>query len=386
MRKLRNLPAAPGVYVMRDSKARVLYVGKASSLRSRVRSYFQGNRDLHPRTRTMVGKIADLDVIAVANQMEALILESNLIKKHRPPFNVKLRDDKRYPMLEITTGETYPRLKLVRRALNRTSRYFGPYTNSHALRKTMKVLQRVFKIRTCTPPLATPLDRPCLDYHIQQCSAPCTRYVTVEEYRESVDEACEFLEGHTDTLIRALRKQMQDASEALEFERCVRLRNVLQALEQVTERQRVVSGERVDEDALAFVEKDGLGCVQVLQVREGKLVEESHFVLEEGAYEAPGKMLQTFLMQHYGQGIYVPPAVLTSHEPEDPEEVSQWLARMREAHLESRQIAETPSSLPLEFPGALSVPGSVQAEGKASRARRVELKVPQRGARRELMA
>jgi excinuclease ABC subunit C len=315
--------------MMRDASNRVLYVGKASSLRHRVRSYFQSSREMHPRTLVMVSKVADIDVIATDTEREALHLESNLIKKHRPPYNVKLRDDKRYPMLEVTLGETYPRLKLVRRPTQRKSRYFGPFTNSQALRKTMKVLQRAFRIRTCKYPLNKPLERPCLDYHIQQCTAPCVRFISEEDYRASVLDACQFLEGHTRALLGSLRRQMQSCSDAMEFEKCIRLRNIIGALEQVTERQKMVTSEDVDEDVLGFASKDYVACVVVMEVREGKLVEENHFVLDSQAGEEPATMLRTFIMQHYGEGKFIPPLVLTPFDPEDEGLLADLLSERR---------------------------------------------------------
>ena len=333
---------------------RIIYVGKASSLRTRVRSYFQSSRDQHPRTRVMVSKVVDIDVIAVDSPVEALILESSLIKKHRPYFNVKMRDDKRYPMLEVTLGETYPRLRLVRQPLNPRSRYFGPFTNSQALRRAMKVVQRVFRVRTCSLPLEAPLERPCLDYHIQQCTAPCTRLISAEEYQASVREACQFLEGHAKALVRTLQQQMEEASERLDFERCIRLRNVVRALEQVTEKQKMVSGRDVDEDILGLAERDGAVCVAVLQVREGTLTGEQNFVLDREAADGPGLALESFIGQYYAAGTFIPPGLLVSHDLESGDAVGDLLARLR-------------------------------AEGGEGRGGRVTVRVPQRGRGRELV-
>jgi excinuclease ABC subunit C len=386
LQKVEALPSTPGVYTFRDERGRVLYVGKAKVLKNRVRSYFQASRDLHPRTRAMVARIHDLDVIAVDNPKEALVLESNLIKRHRPMFNVKMRDDKRYPMLELTLGDPWPRLKFVRRNTNRESRYFGPYTSSDALRKTMKLLARLFKVRTCKPPLTTPLERPCLDYHIGQCTAPCTRLITQAAYRASVLEACQFLEGHTGRLIRTLRQQMAEASEALEFETCVRLRNLLLALEQVSEKQTVVLDSHEDEDLHAVAEHDGLGCVEVLIVREGRLVEERHFILEEGIAESPAATLRAFLLDYYQEGHFVPPLVLLSHEVDDHEELADYLTDLREACGAGREAAETPVHLRSQAKHYPSRPAGRGLEAKPGRSvGRVSLKVPVRGARRELL-
>lgn len=388
--KLKNLPPSPGVYLMKDGRGRVMYVGKASSLRARVRSYFQTSRDMHVRTRTMVGKIEDLDVIATDTEMEALMLESNLIKKHRPAFNVKMRDDKRYPMLEVTLGETWPRLRLVRRTGNKRSRFFGPYTNSQALRKTMKVLQRAFRIRTCSLPLEKPLDRPCLDYHLQQCTAPCTRFIEEQEYRASVLDACQFLEGHAGALLGSLRRQMEASSEALDFERCIRLRNVIQAVEQVTERQKMISDEAEDVDVLGLVQRDGAACMAVLQVREGKLVDEQHFVLDAALVHAEGapaieddgtprSTVRAFLTQYYGEGRFIPPDVLIPEEIEDADLLEQWLTRLRtRMSREDRKLAERAET-------ALLAESDPMKRRAGERRTRVRLHVPRRGQRRELI-
>lgn len=401
--KLANLPPRPGVYLMKDAQGRVLYVGKASSLRARVRSYFQSSRDMHVRTVTMVSKVADLDVISTDTEMEALMLESNLIKRHRPAFNVKMRDDKRYPMLEVTLGETWPRLRLARRSSNRRSRYFGPYTNAQALRKTMKVLARAFRIRTCALPLEKPLDRPCLDYHIQQCTAPCTRFIGEEEYRASVRDACQFLEGHTDALLRSLRQQMQVSSDALDFERCIRLRNVIQAVEQVTERQKMISQDAADMDVLGLVQTDGTACVAVLQVREGKLVEEQHFVLDAqlghadvglspplsaGQTEAAPRLaddegsarstLRSFLTQYYGEGRFIAPDILLPEVVPDADLLEQWLTRLR------TRMSKSDRTLSERAERALLAEAEPQRRA-GERRTRVRLHVPRRGVRRELL-
>ena len=413
--KLTHLPPRPGVYLMKDGQGRVIYVGKAASLRSRVRSYFQSSRDMHVRTATMVSKIADFDIISTDTEMEALMLESNLIKKHRPVFNVKMRDDKRYPMLEVTLGETWPRLRLVRRPGNRRSRFFGPYSNSQALRRTMKVLQRAFRIRTCALPLERPLERPCLDFHIQQCTAPCTRVISEDEYRASVLDACQFLEGHVDALLRSLRAQMEASSEALDFERCIRLRNIIQAVEQVTERQKMISSDADDMDVLGLVQQDGVACMAVLQVREGKLVDEQHFVLDsllghaglaltlagaegeevpsgvpplvsEGGGATTGvadegtarSTVRSFLTQYYSEGRFIPPDILVPEAVEDADLLEQWLTRLR------TRMSKAERALAERAEKALLV--EVEPRHRAGERRtRVRLHVPRRGARRELL-
>ncbi len=465
--KLQSLPASPGVYQMKDVAGRIIYVGKATSLRARVRSYFQGSRDMHPRTRVMVSRICDLEVISTDTELEALMLESNLIKRHRPPFNVKMRDDKRYPMLEVTLGERWPRIRLVRRPTGRKSRFFGPYTNSLALRRTMKLLARAFRVRTCSLPLERPLERPCLDYHVQQCTAPCTRFITEQSYRESVLEACQFLEGHTGRLVESLRRDMEVAAEALDFERCIRLRNVIQAVEQVTERQKMILEEAADLDVLGLAQRDGAACVAVLCVREGKLVDEQHFVLdawlvhaEKEVWDAAGEFapegtssrgqagsiagggeeaadvpagaqgesapegglgtfaregearsasilgtrreeaagaeevascesvavtgtgrdtLRSFLVQYYGVGRFIPPLILVPTPVADADLLERMLTGLRSRM--SKEDARLSERAETAMLGEPSTPTRRCGERRV----RVRLRVPQRGARRELV-
>ncbi|MHB2021616.1 MAG: excinuclease ABC subunit UvrC, partial [Candidatus Xenobia bacterium] len=343
--KLKTLADVSGVYLMKDSHGRVIYVGKATSLRHRVRSYFQGPKD-SPRLSWLVRQIRDFDVIATDSEMEALILEDSLIKKHHPYFNVRLRDDKRYPLLEITAGETWPRLRVARRAINRRSRYFGPYTSSQAMRQTIKLLRKVFKLRTCTLPMEKPIDRPCLDFFIAQCSAPCTRQISEEEYRSNVDAACRFLEGHAGELVRSLKTEMGREAEALNYERAGRLRNIIQALEKVLERQKMVSERDVDEDYVAVALDETTACAQVLMVREGKLTEEQHFLLEAQGAEGEGEVMSAFVRQYYGPGKFVPRQILTAVALPDADVVSAWLTEVA--------------------------------------GRRITLKVPERGEKREL--
>ncbi|GMU50945.1 MAG: UvrABC system protein C [Candidatus Xenobia bacterium] len=333
---LRSLPDAPGVYVMRDKQQRVLYVGKASSLKSRVRSYFQSGQDLTPRIRAMVRRVTGLETFVVASPMEALVLECNLIKQHRPYFNVKYRDDKRYPLLEVTTSETYPRLKLVRTRRNSKNRYFGPFPDAGALRRTMKILQNVFRIRTCKIPMTRVIERPCLDYYIELCTAPCTRFVTVEEYGRQVELALEFLEGHTDRLMGTLRQEMAEQARALQFEQAARLRNMLADLERVSEKQRVVLSEPEDEDYVALVAHRSEVGVQIMQVREGKLVGQHHVMLETHGEQDESAQMAAVLKQYYQVAGYLPRRILTSHPPEEPELLAEWLSQLRGRPVELR--------------------------------------------------
>lgn len=325
--KLKLLPDQPGVYLMQDAKGRVIYVGKSASLRQRVRSYFQPGSDHAPKIRWMVSKICDFDTVVVDSELEALILECNLIKKHRPYFNTKYRDDKRYPLLEVTTGEEFPRLRVVRRQRNNRNRYFGPFPDAGALRRTVTILQKMFQIRTCSQDMQKKVRRPCLDYYIGLCTAPCTRYVDAAAYREQVEQAIDYMEGNSDRLLRRLRTEMEEQAAALNFERCARLRDMLVDLERTGQKQKMVSDRSENEDYLAVASSGELICAQVLQVREGKLLGHRSFLLESpGGSEGPEQM-SAFFKQYYQQNSFIPQRILVSVLPDELELLSQWLGK-----------------------------------------------------------
>ncbi len=327
--KLQSLPELPGVYLMKDEADRILYVGKSGSLRQRVRSYFQSSSDLSPKIRWLVSKIHDLETIVVNSELESLILECNLIKRHRPYFNMKYRDDKRYPMLEISTGEIYPKIRVVRRPVNHRHRYFGPYPDAGALRRTIKILKKVFQIRTCRQDMKKVLERPCLDYYIGLCSAPCSRYASPEEYRRQVDQAIDFLEGRTDQLLGKLKAEMNEEAEKLNFERCARLRDMLADLERTLAQQDVVTNRDEDEDFVALVAdpNSDLACAQVLQVREGKLQGHRSFVLQEPASSSVETSLAAFIQQYYLEQTFLPVSICCSTAPSDQPLLEEWLTQ-----------------------------------------------------------
>ena len=319
--KLADLPSTPGVYLMKDAAGQILYVGKAASLRSRVRSYFQSPDGLAPRTQALVSEIADLEVIRTATEPEAFLLEDALIKRHQPRFNVRLRDDKRYPYLRITS-EPFPRVLLVRRRQADGGRYFGPFTNVKAMRGTLKLAQKLFPIRTCTLdlPLKTPR-RPCLNFDIGRCLGPCAGTVSETEYATAVDGAARFLEGRVAGLARELRAAMEDAAARQEYERAAGLRDRLGALLRTLERQSVVSSDLADRDAIGLALGEGRACAQVFLVREGRLSarETFHLRTPEGA-QVPD-VLEPFLTQYYAQATTIPREVLL------PEAIGETLVR-----------------------------------------------------------
>ncbi len=327
--KLRDLPATPGVYLMKDKDGGILYVGKAASLRSRVRSYFQSPDGLAPRIQSLVAEIADLEVIRTATESEAFLLEDALIKRHQPRFNVRLRDDKRYPYLRIT-DEPFPRVLIVRRRQKDGGRTFGPFTNAKAMRATLKLAQKLFPIRTCTLdlPLKTPR-RPCLNFDIGRCLGPCAGNVPQDEYAAVVDGAALFLEGRVDGLARQLRRAMDDAAANQEYERAAGLRDRLGALLRTTEHQSVVSPDLADRDAIGLALGDGRACAQVFLVREGRMAGRETFHLRTPAGADEADVLDSFLLQYYAQATTVPREILLPVALEDPEAMAAWLATQR---------------------------------------------------------
>jgi len=328
--KLRVLPDRPGVYLMKNAAGEVIYVGKAVSLKSRVRSYFQSPAGLSAKVRVMTSHIADIEYIVTGSEVEALILEANLIKEHRPRYNVRLRDDKAYPFLKVTLNEPFPRVVVTRRVERDGAKYFGPYTNSNAVRETTRFLRKLFPIRTCSLDLSGELDyRPCLLYHIKRCVGPCANKVSPEEYNRLIEQVSLFLEGRHDRLVPSLYREMRDAAQKLEYERAARIRDQIRALERVAERQTVVSDKPVDQDLIGFAQEKDLVCVQVFYVRGGRLIGRDHFFLEAVAEDEPGEIMAAFLQQYYQRAPFVPPEVLLQVPVEDAAVIEGWLRQRR---------------------------------------------------------
>ena len=326
--RVKELPERPGVYVMRDSSGKVIYVGKASSLRSRVRSYFQSLTGLPRRTQLLVERIRDFEYIVTDSEVEALILENNLIKKHRPWFNVQLRDDKTYPFIKITLEDEFPRVIVTRKVEQDGSRYFGPYTDVGAMRDTLRFLRRLFPIRSCSRHISEeqePKLRPCLNYHIKKCLSPCSGRVSKEVYRELINQIVLFLEGRQDRVIQAMKVQMKIASDSLDFERAASIRDSIRAIERVTERQKVVLGSRQDIDVVGYFRDRADACVQVFLVRSGKLIGRERFFVTNIDDMPDSEVLTAFVKQYYSEATFVPSEVLLPLEPEDNEAISTWL-------------------------------------------------------------
>ena len=293
--KLKTLPESSGVYIMKDIRGKIIYVGKARVLKNRVRQYFQANKNHSAKVKAMVAKIADFETIVTATEVEALILECNLIKKYRPRYNISLKDDKSYPYLRVT-AEEYPRIVLTRRIIQDGSRYFGPYTSGLAVKETLQLIRKIFPLRTCK----TFAKRPCLEFHIKRCLAPCVNKISREDYMQLVNAAEKFLEGRTAQIEKELTAQMTDAAEALNFERAAKLRDILLAIKKVTEKQKIVTNTG-DVDAIGLSRLDGETCAQIFFVREGKVTGRESFLLSGAADESDAQAVTEFIKQYYSR-------------------------------------------------------------------------------------
>jgi excinuclease ABC subunit C len=327
--QLDALPTKPGVYLMKDDEGRVLYVGKAINLRARVRSYFHASAGHSPKVKRLVTQIASIDFIVTASELEALILESNLIKRHRPKYNVRLKDDKRYPYIKVTWQEEYPRVQIVRRMKRDGARYFGPFTAAWAVQQTLHTLRRVFPYLTCNRNITGQDERACLYLDIGLCLGPCIGAADKEQYRSMIDGLCRFLEGKSDEVVADLEAKMQAASERWDFEEAAAYRDQLDAIQRVIERQKIVSTAMADQDVIAFARADGDACVQVFFIRHGRLIGREYFVLDGTAEEDDAEVVSSFVKQFYDDVAYVPPEILLPHEIDEALVIQEWLRSRR---------------------------------------------------------
>jgi excinuclease ABC subunit C len=346
--KLATLPDAPGVYLHKNADGKVIYIGKARSLKNRVRSYFSKDAGHSPFTRKMAKLITDFDTVVTRTEKEALILENNLVKMHKPHFNIRLKDDKRYPYLKLTLNDEYPALLEVRQPKNDKAAYFGPYAGSGKMRQTVSLAKRVFKVRTGAVinhtrwggcpwrDTSKPLEKPCLEFHIDRCSGPCIGAVPRDEYSAQARALKNFLEGRSGELVKGLQARMNEAAGNLEFEKAAKLRDQIEAVQSVVEKQQVLSLVSEDYDALGIFIEAGIASVTTLIVRDGKLIGDQHFFLQsiEGRDEA--EVLSAFLRQHFEGPIAVPREVLTPHELEDAEAIEEWLSDKAGKRIEVR--------------------------------------------------
>ena len=326
--ELKKLPAKPGVYLMHDEKDEIIYVGKAISLKNRVRQYFQSSRNKGPKIEQMVTKIARFEYIITDSELEALVLECNLIKEHRPKYNTMLMDDKTYPYIKVTVKEAYPRVLFSRQMKKDKSKYFGPYTSAGAVKDTIELIRKIYKLRTCSRnlPRDTGKERPCLNYHIKQCDAPCQGYISEEAYGEKVKKALEFLNGNFDPVLKDLEEKMLEASESMEFEQAIEYRELLGSVKQIAQKQKISNSDGEDKDIIAMASDNEDAVVQVFFVREGRLIGRDHFYLRIAPKDQPGDILSSFIKQFYAGTPFVPKELMLQTEIEDSELISEWLS------------------------------------------------------------
>jgi excinuclease ABC subunit C len=327
---LATLPAKPGCYLMKNAAGIIIYVGKALSLRSRVRSYFHADASHDVKTRRLVREIADIEWIVVGSELEALILEMNLIKKHRPKYNVRLKDDKRYPYIKIHWAEPFPKVTVTRQMVDDGSRYFGPYTSAWAVYQTLDVLRRIFPYLTCDRVITGMDKRACLYYDIKLCTAPCIGAVNQQQYRQTIADLMDFLSGHSEEIVSRLHQEMEKASAEMRFEKAAAVRDQLQAIQSIIERQKIVfAADYLDSDVLAMARSNGEACVQIFFIRGGKLIGREYFILEGTEDEADSEVLEQFVMQFYTEAATIPQQVMLPQEIEEAKIIGQWLRSKR---------------------------------------------------------
>lgn len=329
--ELKKLPAKPGVYLMHDEKDAIIYVGKAISLKNRVRQYFQTSRNKGPKIEQMVSRIRRFEYIVTDSELEALVLECNLIKEYRPKYNTMLTDDKTYPFIKVTVAEDYPRILFSRSMKKDKNRYFGPYTSAGAVKDTIELLQKIYRIRTCSRKLPEDIgnERPCLNYHIKQCNAPCQGYVSREDYRKAVNEAISFLSGNYGPVIHLLEERMQEAAEKMDFEAAIIQRELLNSVRQIAQKQKITSSDGEDKDIAALAVQDADAVVQMFFVRGGRLIGRDHFYLRVAPHDTAADILSSFLKQFYAGTPFIPKTVMLPEEIEDASVIEEWLTEKR---------------------------------------------------------
>ena len=335
--ELKKLPGKPGVYLMHDEKDEIIYVGKAVSLKNRVRQYFQSSRNKGAKIEQMVTHIRRFEYIITDSELEALVLECNLIKEHRPKYNTMLMDDKAYPFIKVTVEEPYPRVMLARRMAKDKSRYFGPYTSAGAVKDTIELIRRLYHVRSCNRKLPRDIgkERPCLNYHIHQCKAPCQGYISEEEYRKSIQEVLRFLGGNYEGILKDLEEKMNQASEDLEFERAIEYRELLSSVQKIAQKQKITDTAGEDRDILAVALEGEDAVVQVFFIRGGRLIGRDHFYLKIGEGDGAGEILSSFVKQFYAGTPYIPAEIMLPEPVADGEVIEEWLSgkRGRKVHI-----------------------------------------------------
>ncbi len=329
--ELTKLPDQPGVYIMHDSSDEIIYIGKAKSLTKRVHQYFQKSHDEGIKKKQMVEHIARFEYIVTDSELEALILECNLIKEHCPKYNTLLRDDKTYPYIKVTIGEDYPRVQFARRVKKDGARYFGPYTSATAVKDTIELINKIYHLRTCNRVLPRDIgkERPCLNYHIHQCDAPCQEYISREEYALRTQKALEFLNGNYKPVIHELEERMHQASEKMEFEKAAEYRELISSVQMISEKQKMTHTDGEDKDIIGLAKDKEDAVVQVFFIRGGKLIGRDHFHIRIGAGEDPAEILTDFIKQYYAGTPYIPREIMLPDIVEDAEVIGEWLTKKR---------------------------------------------------------
>lgn len=330
--ELKKLPGKPGVYLMHDAKDAIIYVGKAISLKNRVRQYFQSSRNKGAKIEQMVTHISRFEYIVTDSELEALVLECNLIKEHRPKYNTMLMDDKTYPFIKVTVNEPFPRVMMARRMKKDKAKYFGPYTSAGAVKDTIELIRKLYHIRSCNRSLPKDIgkERPCLNYHIHQCYAPCQGYISREEYRKSIDEVVRFLNGNYDPILKELEEKMLDASENLEFEKAIEYRELLASVQKIAQKQKITDTAGDDRDIIAMASEGEDAVVQVFFIRGGRLIGRDHFYLKIAENNTKSEILSSFIKQFYAGTPYIPAELMLPEEIEDQEIIEEWLTTRRE--------------------------------------------------------
>ncbi len=329
--ELKKLPAKPGVYIMHDKFDNIIYVGKAKILKNRVRQYFQSHRNHSPKIIQMVSRVAYFEYIITDSELEALVLENNLIKEHRPKYNTMLKDDKTYPFIKITVNEAFPRVLFSRTMKHGTGKYFGPFTSSYAVKDTIELLTKLYKVRTCNRKLPADIgkERPCLNYHIGQCDAPCQGYITMEEYGKRIDEVINFLNGNYSDIMDSLNEKMLKASENLEFEEAARYRDLLNSVKQVAQKQKITADDPTDRDVIACASNGEDAVVQIFFIREGKLLGREHFHMRVATGDTRSDIILNFIKQYYGGTPYIPNIIMLQEEIEELDVITEWLTDLK---------------------------------------------------------
>ena len=329
--ELKKLPGSPGVYLMHDDKDEIIYVGKAISLKNRVRQYFQSSRTRTAKIDKMVSHISRFEYIVTDSELEALILECNLIKEHRPKYNTMLKDDKGYPFIRVTVNEEFPRVMMARSMKKDKAKYFGPYTSAGAVKDTIELLTKIYKIRTCSRSLPKDIGRgrPCLNYQIKQCDAPCMGYVSSDDYRKKINQVVEFLNGNYAEVLKMLEERMYTASEQMKFEEAAEYRDLINSVKAVSDKQKITKDESMDRDIIAYAMEGNDAVVQVFFIRSGKVLGREHFHISLAPHDLGKDVLTNFIKQYYGGSPFIPKELLVQEEIDDKEIIERWLSVKR---------------------------------------------------------